>query len=174
MADEDRAGDIAKAVDHLLQPGETWVIRCREEDGIEVVPEGMSVLASANPELYGRLLKVSEQLSSAGGAICIWGPLMVLVLCLGLHLNWFESLLGENVNKLRSVWLYIVATVVSFFLFGGIARAWESVKYRQYRDGVLQAIDRAGLTPHRLIADIEGDDELEHLADQLKADPHIV
>ncbi len=36
------------------------------------------------------------------------------------------------------------------------------------------AIDQAGFTPHRLIAVIEGDESLRHLADQLKADPHIV
>jgi len=174
MAEDDRAKEIAGAMEHLLKPGDAWIVRRSEENGIEAVPEGRSKLASTNPELYGRLLTISEQLSSAGGALCIWGPVLVLVLCLGLHLNWFENVLGGNAEKFRSIWLYGLAFVIAFFLFGGIAKVWERMKYKQYRDGVLSALDQAKVTPHRLIADIEGDEALEHLADQMKEDPHIV
>ena len=174
MADDDRKTQIVKAVDHLIQPGETWVMKKGEENGIEVLRDGTSSLESTHPELYGRLLKVSEQLSNAGGGMCIWGPLLVLVFCLGLHLNWFDGVLGGAADKLRSVWFYILAAIVSFFAFGSLARTWERLKYRQYRDAVLRASEDEQITPHRLIANIEGDEALENLADQLKADSDIV
>ncbi len=174
MVDGDRTGQIVRAVEHLIQPGEAWTVRKDQEARIEVVRDTKSTLSSTNPELYGRLLNVSERLSNAGGSLCIWGPIGVLVLCLGLHLNWFEGVLGDAADRFRSIWFYILAAFVSFFAFGGIARYWERFKYGQFRDAVLRALDEAKISPHRLIADIEGDGALEHLADQLKDDADIV
>ncbi len=175
MANEDRANEIARAVNPLIKPGEAWVVRKSEEStNAMAFPQGTSSLTATNPELYGRLLKVSEQLSEAGGALCIWGPIVVVVCCLGLHLDWFQGVLGEAANKFRSLWLYIVAFIISVFLFGGLARAWERVKYGQYRDEIMRVLDDAKIPPHRLIALIEGDEALDDLADQLKTDPRIV
>ncbi len=173
MPDHSRQEQIADAVDQFIKPGEAWVIR-KEEAGTDVTLEGRSALATTHPELYGRLLQVSEQLSNAGGSLCIWGPLLVLLLCLGLHLNWFDAALGPFVDKLRNIWLYLLAATISFFLFGSLATFWERLAYRQYREAILRALDDANLPPHRLIALIEGDKSLDNLADQLKADRQLI
>ncbi len=137
MADEHRRQQITEAVEHLIQPGEAWVIR-KDEEGMEIARTGQSSLAVSDPELYGRLLQQSERLNGAGGSMCIWGPLVVLILCLGFHLHWFDILLGPAAEKLRSVWFYGLAVVVSFFLFGSLAQRWERFRYDQSREAFLR------------------------------------
>lgn len=173
MADEHRSTQIAQAVDRLVEPGEAWIVRKKKANGIEVLPENTSPLAATNPELYGRLLQINEQLSNAGGSLCIWMPIGTLILCLGLHLGWFDGLFEDTLEKIKSVWFYAIAIVVSFFLSAGLAQAQERGRYHRYRSVLLQAIEKSQISPHQLITQIEGDEALDNLADQLKEDPRI-
>jgi hypothetical protein len=173
MVDEDRRQRIVQAVDRLIEPGEVWVVR-KEGTGVVARVSGQSDIALTNPELYGRLLRVNSLLCSAGGAICIWMPLLVLLCCVGLHLGLFEPLWGNALDRIRSVWFYIAVLIISFFLSGGLARAWERIKYRRFREPLMEALRDAEIPPHRLIAEIERDEALDHLSDQLKSDPRIV
>jgi hypothetical protein len=172
MSDKDHAqkNDIAKAVEHLVKPGESWIVRKGEDAEVEVSRETTSSLATTHPDLYGRLLKISEQLSSAGGSFIIWGILAVVVMCVGLHLHWFDSLLGEFVENIRSIWFYLVATVVAFLASVELAQLKERGMYRRCRESILQDVKAAGISPHGLITLVEGDDALSDLADHLKKD----
>ena len=170
MADEERKIRIAAALEEVVWPGETWTIR-RVGAKFEVEEGDRSSLADSQPELYGRLLQINEKLSEAGGSLIIVAMIATLAACIGIHLHWLEQLVGPKIDAVRSFWFYGFALVAAFFGSLYSAKAWEGVVYRRLRDNLLRAISDAGLTPHKVLVQIEGDDALDDLADQLKTDP---
>lgn len=170
---DDRKSQIVASVDHLVRPGEAWVIR-RNKGELEVEEEGRSALASTHPELHGRLLQANEGIKSAGGWMLIFGTLAVAAGCLAIHLNWLDSILGAKAESLRSFWLYGFAIVASFFVLAWITDRMESMVYRRFRSSIINALPAARITPHQLISLIEGDAALSNVAQYLKKDSELI
>jgi hypothetical protein len=173
MVDEDRKIKIAVALDDVVWPGETWIIR-RKGAKFEVEEGNRSSLADDHPELYGRLLQVNERVSEAGGWMVIVGMLCTLAFCVAVHLDWLVPLAGDKLEPVRSFWFYGFALVLAFFAFAGLAKLWEGVVYRRYRDSMLQSIEKAGTTPQVVLVQIEGDESLDDLADRMKSDEGLI
>ena len=88
-----------------------------------------------------------------GGNFIIMSLLTVLVVCVGIHLNWFASLLGPVNEQVQSYWFYGVAMIASFFISGAITNWMETSLYRKNRQALFDQIRREGLTPSRLCQD---------------------
>lgn len=160
---------IAQALRDHVEPGEVWVVRGGYK-GVEVSPGEKTSLADSHPELYGRLLQANEAVSSAGGGFVVVGILAVLGACLAVHMQWLDGLIGPDIEKIRSVWVYVFASVAGFLGCGWVATTWEGAVYAQHRHELLAAIDEAGLTPHRVLSEMDGNDSLSSIAERMKHD----
>ncbi len=156
----------------LLVDGETVVVDCQEgEVHVREIDEAQSApLSEEYPELYGHLAAVSEILSDAGSNFVLFPMLTVAVICLAIHMQWIDTLLGIDIEKMRSYWVYAVALSVCFFVCGQIALWVEQLVYRRYRADMIRAIGEAGLSRWRVLARISQDKDLSNIVDKLKTD----
>lgn len=172
MSENDRTARIAAALEGILETGDAFLVR-RAADRIEVTrpePEEPPPLDKAHPELYGHLLQVSEELSDAGSSLVWIGLAAVAGICLAIHMQWLDSVLGIDAQRLRSFWVYGFAMVVGLLSFGSLSGVMERRVYAQRRAGLMASIRQAGFTPRTLLARIEKDEDLDDVATKLKTD----
>ena len=172
MSDTERANGIAAALEGVLEEGDAFLVR-RTPERIEVTrpePEESPPLDEAHPELYGHLLQVSEELSDAGCNLVWMGLAAVAGICLAIHMQWLDNVLGIDVERLRSLWVYGFAIVVTFFLCGYFAEQMEQRVYARRRGELMRTIREAGFTARTLLARIAKREDLKDVADQLKTD----
>ena len=175
MSDPQRAAQISAALEGTLEEGEEFLIR-RTADGIEVVRPDENEeksLGDSQPELYGHLLEVNEQLSGAGSSVILAGMLAVVVLCLAVHMQWMDNLTGIDTSPFRSFWVYGVAVLAAFGFLIWVINRMEARVFARHRDHLYASIRAAGLTRRTLLARIEDDERVKDVAEKLKtgADP---
>lgn len=166
----DREQEIADALAGLLDDGERWVVACRN-GRIDVRPAEAASLkpfSEEQPDLYGYLLSVNEVLSDAGTSFVVTSMFVAAAVCLAIHMEWIDTLLRIEIERLQSVWVYSFALAATFFGSGHVALWIEAMAYRRHRGDLLLAIRQSGFTLNRLLARIAGDEELGKVAERLK------
>jgi hypothetical protein len=161
---------VAAALEDILQDGDELVVRC--EDGeIEISEAGMTICREKHPQLYGYLLSFNEELSSAGTSVTLLGLFPVALICLGIHLEWWDRMLGGPYTEpVRSIWFYIVVLLGGFFAFGAWADTLEKRAYRQGRDELISLLRSEGIHRDTLLSMIEGDPSVSRVSRHLKLD----
>ncbi len=170
--DQDRQQKITKSLEGLLTEGEQLVVDCHEGH-IDVQPieeAKLRPLSEEKPELYGHLLAVSEILSDAGSNFVLVFMMTMAAICLSIHMEWIETILGVDIHKVQSLLVYVVVLTGSFFLSGHIALQIEGSAYRRYRADLIRAIREAGFSRWHLLARISQDEDLSNVVDKLKTD----
>lgn len=170
--EQQRQQEIARVLDEILDDGERFAVDCH--DGcVDVQPieeANLRPLSEEKPELYGRLLAVSEILSDAGSNFVLFAMITVAGICLTIYMNWTDTILGIDVERLQSFWVYAFALTACFFLSGHVALWIEASTYRRHRNDLIQAIRVAGLTRWYLLARISQDEDLSNIVEKLKTD----
>jgi len=172
MSDNERRSRIAAALEGVLEKGDAFLVR-RAGDRIDVTrrnPGESPPLDEAHPELYGHLLQVSEELSDAGSNLVWMGVAAVAGICLAIHMQWLNSVLGIDAERLRSLWVYGFVMVVAFFFFGFVSEQMERRIYARRRGELMRTIRQAGFTARTLLARIAKQEDLKNVADKLKTD----
>lgn len=170
--EQERQEEIARTLEKILIDGEQFVVDSRD-GSVEVQPienAKLRPLADEQPELYGHLLAVSEILSDAGSNFVLVPMMSVAVICLTIHMEWIDTLLGVDIEEVRSFWVYALALGICFFVSGQIALWVEAFAYRRYREALIRHIREAGFTRWHLLSRISQDEDLENVADKLKTD----
>jgi len=175
MVQDERATEIAEALEGLLEDGDEWVVSC-DEDEIDVraadeIDEGLD---ETHPELYGHLLEVSKELSNAGINFVWVGVLAMGGVCLAIHMNWIDGLFGIKAEWLQGFWVYLFLLVAAFMVMGYLATQVESLVYARRRKELGESFRRSGMTRWHLLARIEDDPGVEEVAERLKTDRGIV
>ena len=162
----------ARVLEKVLQDGDDFFVR-KDDGGVEILtPEEIEPveLADEHPELFGHLLEVNQELSDTGSKMTVFGLLAAVVLCVAVHLQWIDSVLGIDAGRVRSFWAYALFVGASFMFLGQIVLIRESRVYRRQRSELLEHIRRAGLTRRTVLAKIHDDPQLATVADKLKSD----
>ena len=170
--EQERQQEIARSLEGILVEGEKFVVDCGggriDVQGIEEAI--FRPLAEEKPELYGHLVAVSEILSDAGSNFVLFPMMTVAAICLTIHMKWIDTILGVDVDKVRSIWVYAIALTACFFVCGQIALWVEALVYRRYRADLIRAIREAGLSRWHLLARISKDEDMSNIVDKLKTD----
>ncbi|MHB8902753.1 MAG: hypothetical protein ACYC6Y_28670 [Thermoguttaceae bacterium] len=168
--EQKRKDEIGRALEDVLLEGERIV--ADREGGLvrvhSIEEAGFRPLAEEKPELYGHLAAVSEILSDAGSNFVLFPMITVATICLAIHMRWIDTILGIEVDKLRSIWFYALVLAACFFFCGQVALWVEAFVYRRYRTDVVRAIREAGFSRWYLLARISQDKDLSNIVDKLK------
>jgi len=170
--EQDRQEEIAESLEGLLVDGERFVVDCHDGrvDLQSIEEANLKPLAEEKPELYGHLLAVSEALSDAGSSFVLFAMITVAGICLAIHMDWIDTFLNVDVQKIQSPWVYAFVLIACFFASGQIALWIEASAYRRHRGEVIRAVRDAGLTRWHLLARISQDEDLSNLVEKLKTD----
>ena len=162
---------IAAALTDIVDPGTTWVVR-RIANEILVEPHEVSSQhrSGLSAALVARLDALNQRLSDCGGTASLVLLLGVVVMCVGIQLNWFSTLLGPYQVYVQSIWFYLAICGATFFLTGLVTTKWEANLYRRHRDSLFDLIQRDGTTPADVYLKIKDDDELSNLVARMKED----
>ena len=118
--EQERQEEIARTLENILVDGEQFVVDSHD-GSVEVQPienAKLRPLADEQPELYGHLLAVSEILSDAGSNFVLVPMMSVAIVCLTIHMEWIDTLLGLDIEEVRSFWVYAIALGTCFFRVG--------------------------------------------------------
>jgi hypothetical protein len=169
MEEENRRENVADALRPVLREGESFNVYCHEGevwvDGVDT-----SVVAARHPRLYGRLLALNAELDHAGSGIAQLPVLLVLTFCVGLHLHWFDDLIGPFAEKLNSIWFFGLVLLALFQFLHAVNGFFERAVYRQGRDELLSQLATEQIDRDTLLALIEGDAAVARVAGHLKLD----
>jgi len=161
---------IAEALTGVMPDGRKCFVQC---SGGEVTVESQGSAAEFrrdHAELYGQLLTANEGISDAGSFVTILLMVGGLLVCLAVHMAWFDGILGVPVGSLQSWWFYVLVAVGVFGIIGAYGSAREQQVYGQYRQEIFLAIDEAGLTKNTVLAAINDDPALKSIAERLRKD----
>ena len=167
---------IANALDGVLEPGETWIVRAIAND---ILVEDHQVGGShpsqrLTPELQTRIEMFNDRLSTAGTSFVLYGLVVIFFICVGLHMNWFADWLGPANDKLRSIWVYLLSGVVGFVLLTAVTTAYEKMIYRRDRVEFFHAVRAQGLDTAELFALLKDEEDYENLVEQMKSDADLL
>lgn len=167
---DERIDHIARIVKDYLREGDAFIIQC--QDGDILVEEAQQTrFQKDHPRLYGRLLSMNDQLESGCGLTMGLFGLGALV-CLGLHLNWFDKVLGDDLaGTLRTWWFYVPLFAVLFFVSDILYTMLEKRKYQQGRAELLELLRQEGFDRDTLVPLIKDIPEFERIVKRLKLDP---
>jgi hypothetical protein len=176
MADvkKERAKEIADRLKDVVRDGESFLVT--SEDGEVSVKESVSggrvsPLRDSHPDLYGRLLAVSDGVSRAGGLLrrLVWLATAGLCVALvaGLLDDTFLGGAAEEGLHWVSVGVFLLAAAIVNGTLAGIFRGlfWAQARTAAHRD-----IGDAGFSGFAVLAMIEGDGAVAPAGARLKRD----
>ena len=170
MDEDNRRRTVANALRPLLEEGDAFHVYCYEGE-VLVGDAERSVCAARHPRLYGCLLRINVEIGRAAGGIVRLPALLALTFCVGLHLHWWDGLLGIAVaDRLNSAWFYLVVFFAVFQACDFLARRLETSAYRRDRAELLALLADAGLDRDTLLALIESDAGVVRAGRQLALD----
>jgi len=166
---------IAAALEGVIEPGETWIVRAIANDILVDDHEvGGHSTSRLSPEIQARIEMFNERLSSAGTSFVLIGLVAIFFVCVGLHMNWFQNVLGPLNDKLRSIWVYVLAGAVGFVLLTAMTTIYEKMIYRRDRGRFFNAVRSEGLDTAELFAIIKDNEDYDSLVDQMKSDADLL
>lgn len=170
MSEEAKHENIADALRPILREGDSYQVYSVEGE-VYVREVGTSVCSVRHPQLYGRLLSLNTMIEHTGSELARFPLLLVAVLCVGLHLHWWDQWLGaETVAKLDSMWFFVLVFFVTIALLQtalGRVRWW---KWLQHRDEVYQLMDVEDLNRDQLITLLNEDEHVQRILFYLEVD----
>ena len=127
-------------------------------------------VAEHHPELYGRLLIANERIENAG-TVVIWLMIaLVIGVCATIHMAWVPAIFGIPVARLQSWIVYLLIAVGVFVVYCFYSTLAEKRAYQAVRQPVYEYLQKHHLTVPWLIAQINGDDSVDDIAEQLRKD----
>lgn len=170
MDEDNRHEIVAETLQPVLEEGEAFNVYCHEGE-VFVTDLQTSSCAVLYPRLYGRLLSLNTRIEEAGAGIGSLPLLLILSLCVGLHLHWWDTFLGPDlVERLDSIWFYLLVFVVTFQLLGMLRKPLKHAAFSNGRDELIALILREELDRDRLLATIEADPAVAQVGYYLKLD----
>ena len=168
--DDEKRQAVADALYPILEEGDMYHVAC--EDGEILISEpDFSTCRDRHPRLFGRMLSLNAELAEAGGHLTYVLLLGAGAFCLGLHLRWWDSWMGEDVaERMRSIWFYFFVFAIVFKINGLIGVRLENYIYRGRRDDLLAILREEDLDRDVLLSIIEGEESVANVARQLKLD----
>lgn len=119
------------------------------------------------PSLYGFLLTLNQQITTATG--CGWAFAMLLLAVAGV-VGVYELL--PNLGN-HAFWAYPLVIVTSFFIWGvGNTRAERGV-FQRYADDLNRQLTQHGIGRYRLIEWLTDDGQLQPLLQRLKEETRL-
>lgn len=160
---------VIEALSGILNDGDQLHVICR--DGNIQVTRGKTGCEKDHPRLYGFLLSLNEEIDKAGTTLFNLAVVGAVVFCLGLHLDWWTSWLGDGiVGHLQSIWFYLAFVIGTFFLAGGMGNWFEKRRYQHRREELATLLAEGRLDRYELLALIQNDNALTKVASQIKMD----
>lgn len=137
------------------------------------IDAGPSSFKQSNKHLYGLLMQANEKLDNVGTTLIWLLGVAVLALCMSIHMEWFDVILGVPVAKLQSIGVYaliVLATFVVFIIYTGIV---ERMVYRSVRPTLLKALRESELSVQSLLAEIADNDKLKEIREKIMSDEEV-
>ena len=159
----------AESFRDFLKDGDEVTIAYQDGE-VHVAESYRSKFERLHPKLFGRMLSIEAQMQ-AGYLPYVAALMLAVVLILGLHLKWWEDVLGESVSDaLQSWWFYLVVPCVLLYLARLGCGRWEKYIYRRCRPGLVELITADHLDRDVLVVTLRDEEELENVVYQLKLD----
>ena len=159
----------AEGFRELLKDGDEVTIAYQDGE-VHVEESYRSRFERMHPKLFGRMLSIEAQM--APGYVPYFAALMLAgIFILGLHLKWWDGMLGETVSDvLQNWWFYIVAPCILLYLAHLGCGQWQKYVYRRCRQGLVELIAADHLDRDVLLVTLRDEEELENVVYQLKLD----
>ena len=140
------------------------------QDKADEPSEALLRLREEHPDLYGQLLSANERIDRAGNTLgclttILWGVGLVTLIA-GL----VPHLFNVPIERFQSGWAYLVFSIVVLILWFTVEGVLEHRAYHALKPELADAIRRAGYTREALLTAIHGDDAVDDIAAELKAD----
>jgi hypothetical protein len=165
--DAGRTEEIADMLDGMLGEGEAII--ARHNGSVIEVSATSGAMRVEHPQLYGRLLAASEDISNAGTSLLPIVGIGAMGVCLAIQLEWFEAF-GIDAEKVRSFWFYGAVMLAGFFVFAYLVTVLERRAFRRHRGSLAKAAREAGYDRFVLLSEIEGDASLKNVAEAIKTE----
>jgi hypothetical protein len=123
-----------------------------------------------HPKLFGRMLAIEAQMDA--GLFPYFAALVVTgIVIAGLHLKWWDDLLGEATSDfLQSWWFYVVLPALTLYLARHGCGQYERFVYRRNRPELVELIAAARLDRDVLLVMLRDEDDLDSVVYRLKLD----
>ncbi|MBI2807774.1 MAG: hypothetical protein HYX68_22565 [Planctomycetes bacterium] len=153
----------------LLQDGEEVIIALQDGE-LHVAESYRSRFERLHPKLFGRMLSIDAQMESGLSPYAV-GLLLSGVFIFGVHMQWWEGVLGEALNSaLMSWWFYLVLPILALFLTALVCSQREKWVFRRHRKVLADMIAAENLDRDVLIVMIRDQDDIGNVLYQLKLD----
>lgn len=153
----------------LLKDDEEIIISLDHGD-VRVDESYRSRFERKHPKLFGRMLSIETQID-AGFFPYFAALLLTGILIVGLHLGWWESVIGKDLSDyLQSWWLYLVLPIFLLYLARLFCARWEKYVYRRNRGQLLELIAAEQIDRDVLMVMLRDEGELENVLYHLKLD----
>lgn len=133
----------------------------------------VSDLKEDHEELYGLLLLANQKISNVGTSSIWVMAIIVLAICVSLHMRWVTDIAGIPVDDFRSVGVYVLISVSTFYLYTVVTNFQERAVYLQIKPEIEIYLQRYHLSYYNLLSQIQDDDDLNDIATKIKDDPDI-
>jgi hypothetical protein len=157
---------VASALGGVIEDGERFLVSCK--NGVVDVDTagGERPLVETEPELYGHLMTLNQELSSTGAGLTLFFLIGSVVLSMSIGLGWLD-MLGVPAGWLQSWWVYLLIVLLGFMVGGALADGKSNGVFARAYSGLISMSARAGLNRFTLLARIKDDKDLSELAKYL-------
>ncbi len=171
---KERAAEIAGRLKDVVRDGESFLVTA--EDGEVSVTESVkggrvSALRDSHPDLYGRLLAVSDGVSRAGALLrrLVW--LAAAGLCVALMAGLLDDTILGGAAEEGLHWVSVGVFLLAAALVNGLlAAVFRGLFWAQSRMAVHRSVGDAGFSGFTVLAMIEGDGAVASAGARLKRD----
>lgn len=153
----------------LLKDGDEVVIALQDGE-MHVEESYRSKFERKHPKLYGRMLSIEAQMEA--GVFPYFAALVLAgVVIVGLHMKWWDGVLGETLaDYLQNWWFYVPLPVALLYLARLGCGRWEKHVYNRNRAELLELLAAEKLDRDVLVVSLRGESEVEDVLHYLKCD----
>jgi hypothetical protein len=168
--EEDTKARVAYALRDIMQDGDRFLVSCKN-GAVDVDPppvdEKEEELSKTEPELYGHLMTLNQELSSAGTGLTFFFLIASVLISMAIGLGWLESLFDISTDSLESWWVYLLIVILGFMIGGALADGKSKDAFARAYGNLMSMASRAGFNRYTLLARIKDDKELSELVKYL-------
>lgn len=170
---------LDERIESLLRRAETFRELLREGDEITIgLYDGEVHLAESyrskferkHAKLFGRMLSVDAQMEP-GWSGYFAALLLTCVLITGLHLHWWDGVLGEPLGEYLQNWWFYLSLPIALVFLARRGNGWYAYfVYRRHRQDLIELIAAARIDRDILLVMLRDEVELDNIVYQLKLD----